>query len=165
MPLTPIASEISAFVTPDNFLQYTVLAFRMRNAPATFQQLMQKVLSCVQNCEAYLDDVVIYSNCREYHLKTLKIIFTCLADASLTLNLAKCEFAKAEVTYLGKRVGSGSIKLVEVKVAAILKFHIPTNKRELRRFLGMCGYYQGFCGNVSTIVTPLTNLLSNKRLF
>ncbi|KAL1279989.1 hypothetical protein QQF64_014589 [Cirrhinus molitorella] len=40
VPLTPLASEISAFVTPDNFLNYTVMAFGMRNAPATFQRLM-----------------------------------------------------------------------------------------------------------------------------
>ncbi len=139
VPLTPRASEISAFVTPDSFLQYTVLAFGMRNAPATFQRLMQKVLSGVQNCEAYLDDVVVYSNCWEDHMKTLNTIFTRLADASLTLNLAKCEFAKGEVTYLGKKVGRGSVKPVEAKVAAILEFPIPTNKRELRRFLGMCG--------------------------
>ncbi len=30
VPLTPRASEISAFVTPDNFLQYSVMAFGMR---------------------------------------------------------------------------------------------------------------------------------------
>lgn len=62
VPLTQRAAEISAFVTPDNFLQYTILAFGMRNAPATFQRLMQKVLSGVQNSEAYLNDLVLYSN-------------------------------------------------------------------------------------------------------
>ncbi len=40
VPLTSRASDISAFVTPDNFLQYSVMAFRMRNAPATFQRLI-----------------------------------------------------------------------------------------------------------------------------
>lgn len=40
VPLTARASEVSAFVTPDNFLQYTVLAFGLKNAPATFQGLM-----------------------------------------------------------------------------------------------------------------------------
>lgn len=43
--LTPFASEISAFVTPDAFIQYMVMAFGMQNAPATFQRLMQTVLS------------------------------------------------------------------------------------------------------------------------
>lgn len=32
VPLTPRASEICAFVTPDEFLQYTVMPFGQRNA-------------------------------------------------------------------------------------------------------------------------------------
>ncbi|KAL1246561.1 hypothetical protein QQF64_034606 [Cirrhinus molitorella] len=56
VPLTQRASEISAFVTPDSLLQYSVLAFGMRNAPATFQRLMNTVLADVENCVVYLDD-------------------------------------------------------------------------------------------------------------
>lgn len=52
---------------------------------------------------------------------------------------------KAVVTYLGNKVGQGQVKPVEVKVEVILRFHIPCNKRELRRFLGMVGYYRSFC--------------------
>lgn len=62
VPLTPQASDISAFVTPDCFLQYQVMAFGLRNAPATFQRLIQIVLAGVPNCKAYLDDLVIFSN-------------------------------------------------------------------------------------------------------
>ncbi len=61
VPLTPRASDISAFVTPDNFLQYSVMAFGMRNAPATFQRLLNIVLAGVPQCNAYLDDLVVYS--------------------------------------------------------------------------------------------------------
>ncbi len=60
VPLTPCASEVSAFVNPNSFLQYTSMAFGMRNAPAKFQRLMVKVLSGVSNCEVYLDDIVIF---------------------------------------------------------------------------------------------------------
>lgn len=42
--LTERASKISAFVTPDHFLQYTVTAFGMCNAPATFQRLVNTAL-------------------------------------------------------------------------------------------------------------------------
>ena len=61
MPLTSRASDVSAFVTPDVFLRYTVMAFGMRNAPATFQRLVNIVLGDVPNCTAYLDDLVIHS--------------------------------------------------------------------------------------------------------
>ncbi|KAL1250723.1 hypothetical protein QQF64_018519 [Cirrhinus molitorella] len=100
VPLTQRASDISAFVTPDNFLQYTVMAFGMRNAPAAFQRLMQTILSGVANCEAYLDDVVVYSSSWSDHMNSLHEVFARLAKATLTVNLKKCEFRKAMVTYL-----------------------------------------------------------------
>ncbi|KAL0152923.1 hypothetical protein M9458_051752 [Cirrhinus mrigala] len=165
VPLTARASEISAFVTPDNLLKYSVMAFGMRNAPATFQRLMQRVLSDIPNCEAYLDDVVVFSHTWEEHLSSLDQVFKELSNASLTLNLKKCEFAKAVVTYLGKKVGQGQVKPVEAKIEAILEFPIPRNKRELRRFLGMVGYYRSFCRNFASVVTPLTDLLSTARKF
>ncbi len=44
-PLTYRAEELTDFVTPDSFLQYTIMPFGVRNAPATFQQFIKQVLS------------------------------------------------------------------------------------------------------------------------
>ncbi len=70
--------------------------------------------------------------------------FDWLAAANLTLNLPKCDFAKAVVPYLGRKVGQGQVCPVEEKITAV-EFPIPTTKRELRRLLGMTGYYRDFC--------------------
>lgn len=105
VPLTPRASEISAFVTLDSFLQYTVMLLGLRNAPATFQCLMHKVVGGVESCEVYLDDIVAYSDTWPEHIKTLGTIFGRFEEASLTLNMAKYKFGCATVTYLGKQVG------------------------------------------------------------
>ncbi len=164
VPLTLPASEISAFVTPDSFLQYTAMAFGLRNAPATFQRLVN-LLAGVPNCNAYLDDLVIYSVDWPEHVRLLRIVFERLAKANLTLNLAKCDFGQATVTYLGKEVGQGQVRPVEAKIIAISEFSVPTTRRELRRFLGMAGYYRSFCRNFSTIVSPLTALLSPSKPF
>lgn len=166
VPLTPRAAEISAFVTPDCFMQYSVMSFGLRNAPATFQRLMCKVLSGVPNCEVYLDDIVLYSSSSwSDHIQLILTVFERLRDASLTLNLAKCEFGKATVTYLGKQVGQGQVRPVEAKIQAISEFPTPRTKREVRRFLGMSGYYRSFCRNFSDVVLPLTNLLRNSMDF
>lgn len=110
----------------------------------------------------YLDNVVIYSSTWAEHMSALYNVFHRLAAASLTLNLKKCEFAKATVTYLGKQVGNGQVRPLDGKVTAILKYSVPATRRELRRFLGMVGYYRCFCKNYSSIVTPLTRLCSPK---
>ena len=165
VPLTARASTISAFVTPDDFLQYNVLAFGMRNAPATFQRLVNTVLAGVPYCNAYLDDLVVYTSTWEEHMSSLKMVFDRLAEASLTVNLAKCEFAKATVTYLGKQVGQGTVRALDDKVKAIAEFPVPATRRELRRFIGMAGYYRSFCRNFSSVIAPLTSLLSTERQF
>ena len=60
-----------------------------------------------QICAVYLDDVGIYSDTWEDYVCRIKMLFDRLRDANLTVNLAKCEFSKTTVTYLGKVVGQG----------------------------------------------------------
>jgi len=50
-------------------------------------------------------------------------------------------------------------------VTAVLSYPVPTTRRELRRFLGMVGYYRCFCKNFSSVVAPLTKLCSPKVCF
>lgn len=154
VPLTFCASEISAFVPLDNFLQYMVMPFGLHTSPTTFQHLMHPVLAGVENCEAYLDDVVAYSSTWPEHFNTLSIIFSHLCKASLTFNLPKCEFGKGTVTYLGKQVGQGQVCPVPAKVQGIIDFPVPHSKKALHNFLDMCGYYCGFCRNFSDVVAP-----------
>lgn len=71
VPLTPRASKVFAFVTPDYFMQYTVMSFGLKNAPATFRRLMQKVLRDVPNCSVYIDDVVVCSDNWPNHVNCL----------------------------------------------------------------------------------------------
>ena len=59
VPLSKRAKEISAFVTPDGLYQYKVMPFDMRNAPATFQWLINSVIAEVNGYEAYNDDLII----------------------------------------------------------------------------------------------------------
>lgn len=107
VPLLEKAKEICAFVTPSRLYSYTVMPSGLRNAPATFQRLMTKVVCGLDGCAVYLDDVVIYSNTWEEHIHGVQALFDRLVWARLTVNLSKCEFAKATVTYLGKIVGQG----------------------------------------------------------
>nr|XP_055071458.1 uncharacterized protein LOC129451930 [Misgurnus anguillicaudatus] len=165
VPLTPRAQEITSFITPSGLYSYSVMSFGLRNAPATFQRLMNRVVFGLEGCAVYLDDVIVFSDTWEQHLVRLRALLTRLAEAHLTVNLAKCEFAKATVRYLGKEVGQGEVRPIQAKIVAIQNFPPPSNKKELMRFLGMVGYYRGFCPNFSTVVAPLTDLLKNSIKF
>jgi len=165
VPLTHRAREISAFVTPNGLFAYRVMPFGLRNAPATFQRLMNRVLGDMEGCTVYLDDVVVFSDSWSQHVEHIRALFGCLAEARLTVNLSKCEFARATVTYLGRVVGQGCVRPVAAKVSAVENYPAPTTKKELLRFLGLVGYYRCFCRNFSTVASPLTNLLKASVMY
>ncbi|KAJ8346467.1 hypothetical protein SKAU_G00278680 [Synaphobranchus kaupii] len=131
VPLTPRAQEIAAFVTPDGLYTYLVMPFGLKNAPSTFQRLMNKVLAGLDGCAAYLDDVVVCSDSWKQHMQRLEKLFSRLSFAVLTVNLAKCDFAKATVQYLGKIVGQGQVKPVEAKRPLSLSPKSPTTPPSL----------------------------------
>lgn len=107
----------------------------------------------------------MFSDSWDIHIKRLRAVLRRLSEAKLTINLVKCEFARATVTYLGKVVGNGEVGPVHAKIQAIQTFPVPVTKKELMRFLGLVGYYRSFCHNLSTVVAPLTDLLKSKVKF
>jgi len=165
VPLTERAKEVSAFATPDGLYQYCVMPFGMKNAPATFQRMINGVIAGLEGCEAYIDDVVVYGDTWDQHIKQLKAFLSRLHEANLTVNLSKSEFCQARVVFLGHVVGQGEIAPVLAKVQAVSTFPAPGNRHELMRFLGMSGYYRKFCRNFSVVAEPLTKLLQKRVPF
>ena len=160
IPLTDRAKEASAFVTSKRLYHDKVMPFGMRNSPATFQRLINSIIADIEGCEAYIDDVIIYSATWEEHIKIMRKFFKRLSEAKLTIN-----FGWGCVTYLGHVVGQGKVKPVNAKIDAISQFPRPTTKKHVMRFLGMAGYYRKFCPNFSAVTEPLTQLLRKNTQF
>lgn len=78
------------------------------------------------------------------HIERLPAMFDRLVDVNLTVNLAKCEFAKAAVTYQGKVVGQAEVCPMQAKVEAIYKFPIPISRKELMHFFRVSGVLPQF---------------------
>ena len=133
--------------------------------PCHLQRLINKIISQIDGCEGYIDDVIIYSDTWEEHLNILQKFFKQLSDVKLTINLVKSEFGCGHVTYLGHIVGQGQVKPINTKVKAIADFPPPTMKKHFMRLLGMAGYYRKFCPNFSSITEPLTQLLCKDSKF
>ena len=99
--MTERAREVSAFITPKGLYECLVMPFGMMNSASTFQRLMDMVTRHLNNCVVYIDDVVIFNNTWEEHLKSIRSFFEAIRSAGLVINLSKCEFAMANVKYLG----------------------------------------------------------------
>ncbi|XP_068213182.1 uncharacterized protein [Palaemon carinicauda] len=163
--LTETAKEISSFITPFGLFSYNVMPFGLANAPATFQRVMSLILQDLEKVFVYLDDIIIASDTWINHIQKIKEVFSRLKEHGLTINLAKSNFCKGQVSYLGHRVGSGKVLPHDANISAITSYPVPTTKQELKRFLGMVGYYSKFSPNFSPFTGPLFALTSSKVNF
>ncbi|KAK4329210.1 hypothetical protein Pmani_000438 [Petrolisthes manimaculis] len=111
VPLTPRAKKISACVTSEGLWQYRYMPFGLKNAPATFQRMMNQVTSGLEGTQVYLDDLLVVADSWEEHLLRLEQLFDRLS--------AKCELSRATVTYLGHVVGQGKTAPKTAKIEAI----------------------------------------------
>jgi len=108
----PKDSHKTAFSTPHGHYEFDRMPFGLKNAPATFQRLMDLILSGMQGSKifVYLDDIVLYaSSLTEHEIKFEKLI-TRLREVNLKLQPDKCEFLRKKVTYLGHIIGEDGVR-------------------------------------------------------
>jgi len=67
----------------------------------------------------FFNDILIYLQTFEEHLKRLKMVLTHLRKHGFNLKLEKCNFFKRNVTYLGHEVSGEGISPEPQKVAAV----------------------------------------------
>ena len=143
------------------------MAMGMKTSPATFQRLMNNVLSGLIGikCLVYLDDIIVYGKDLRDHNHKLIEVFERLREHNLKIQPDKCEFLTRECVYLGHVISEHGIKPDERKVKAVLNFPEPTNVKEIKSFLGLSGYYRKFIESYSAKAKPLTNLLKKDTKF
>ena len=148
-------------VGPLSFYEWECMPFRLTNALATFQYLMQSCLGNLHlhNCIIYLGDVIVFSKTPEEHLLRLKAVFEKLNQAGLKLKPSKCELFRQKLIYLGHVVSKNGIQTDPRKVVAICKWPVPTNVTEVRSFLGFTNYYRRFIKKYAQVAKPLYKLI------
>lgn len=148
----------TAFSTPSGHYEFVRMPFGLKNAPSTFQRLMNEVLKDHINktCVVYMDDILIFSTSLQDHMVTLKKIFKALRKAKLKVQVDKCDFLKRETQFLGHVLTAKGIKPNPDKVSIIQMLRIPNTAKQIKSFLGMTGFYRKFIGNYAKIAHPMT---------
>lgn len=153
--------EKTAFSVNNGHFEYVRMPFGLRNAPSTFQRVMDNVLREYLHkfCFVYMDDVVIFSKSLHEHMVHLKLIFNKIKEFNLKVQLDKSEFLCKEVAFLGHVITPEGIKPNPSKIEAIQKYTLPKTVKEIKAFLGLVGYYRRFIQNFAKIVAPFTKCL------
>lgn len=158
LELDDSSKELTVINTPFGLFRYNRMPFGIANAPAVFQKTIDQVLAGIDNCIAYLDDILITGPTDDEHLKTLELVLRRLSAFGLTCKLNKCLFFQSEVTYLGFIVDKHGKRPDSSRVDAILHMPAPTNVKQVEAFVGKVNYYGQFIPNFSDKCAPLNRL-------
>lgn len=93
------------------------------------------------------------------HVRELTAVFDRLQYFKLKVNREKCQFACAEIKYLGHVLTPQGISVDTQKTDAILKMPPPRNVKHLQTFLQTCSWYRRFIEGFANVARPLTGLL------
>ncbi|GFU16318.1 retrovirus-related Pol polyprotein from transposon 17.6 [Trichonephila clavipes] len=154
----------TAFVCPFGTYRFLRMPYGLRNAPATFQRLMNRFCNGLEDILAlpYLDDIIVLSETFEKHMFDLKTIFERLLHFKLKANREKCHFASSRVKYLGFWITQKGIEVDPEKVASILDIPPPKNVKELQSFLQTCSWFRRYIQDFAKISRPLSYLTKKK---
>ena len=153
----------TAFITREGLYHFKVLPAGLKNAPPTFQRIMNSIIGHgrEQFCLIYLDDIIVFSKTFDDHVGHVKDVLAVLHKHHFQLNPPKCEFFKPVMNYLGHTIDANGMRPLDDKIETIKQLPMPTTLREANYFIGALGFYRKFIKNFAQMAAPIhriTNL-------
>lgn len=162
VPLHIDSRPKTAFIVPGRgHFMFKRLPFGLCNAAQTLVRLIDRVMGVDLEPQVfvYLDDIIIATDTFEQHVSLLAEVAKRLRKANLTISLTKSKFCTPQLNYLGYLLDERGLTMDPEKITPILNFPAPRNVREVRRLMGMAGWYRRFIGNFAILTAPITDLL------
>ena len=161
--LSPNSKKLCTIVLPWGKYEMQRLPMGLSNSPDIFQEKMGTLFEDLQYVRVYIDDLLVLTKGTfDEHLDQLATVLERLRNAGLKVNAKKSFFARSELEYLGYWITREGIQPVASKVEAIHAMKPPTNKRELRKFIGVVNYYRDMWIRRSEVLAPLSRLTSKE---
>ena len=153
----------SGFITPFGCYEFNALPQGMKGSPACFTKLAMALnsdLIASGKSACYLDDWIMTSHTFEEHMSLLRTVFSRLRYAGLKYRPSKSQLCRKELLYLGHIISRDGIAVAPHNTDKIKKFPRPKNRTEVKRLLGLFGYYRTFIKGFAAITSPITKLTS-----
>ena len=153
--------ERTAFITSRGLFCYKAMPFGLKNAGATYQQLVNKMFhnQIGRNVEVYVNDMLVKSKENEDHLIDLKETFQALRTYNMKLNPEKCAFGVSSGKFLGFMVSQRGIEANPDKIKAILEMSPPTTVKEVQSLTGKTATLNRFVSRSTDKCLPFFKIL------
>ena len=156
-----VDQEKTSFVTSQGPFCYKVMPFRLKNAGATYQRLMNKMFmhQIGRNVQVYVDDMLVKSLRKDNHLDNLRETFDTLRSYNMKLNPNKCAFGVMAGKFLGFMASQRGIEVNLEKIRAIMELEPPMTVKEVQSLNGKIATLNRFISKATDKCLPFFRTL------
>jgi hypothetical protein len=126
--------------------------FGLTNSPATFQMMMNEIF------QDLMTEDIVFTNLVEEHWWITSLVLDRICEHKLYLQPEKCEFEKVRIEYLSIIISHNKVEMDLVKIAGVVDWPTPSNKKEVQLFIGFVNFYQCFIPGFSHHACTLFDL-------
>ncbi len=155
----------TAFEFNKKVYEWNSMVMGFKNSPQILQRIMNNIFEKFigKGIEIYMDDIVVHSKTREEHDWLVEQAVMILEENNMNINLSKVQLCKSEVKLLGVTVNGTEITPSEIKQNEALEFPRPEGVSDVRRFLGLTGWFRNHIENYAEHTIALTYSLRGKN--
>jgi hypothetical protein len=151
----------AAFHMNRGLFEPLVMYFSLTNSPATFQTMMNEIFQDLITkgvVSVYLDNILIFTNSLEEHRRVTRLVLDHMREHKLYLRPEKCKFEKTKIEYLSVIISHNKVERDPVKIAGVVDWPTPSNKKEVQSFVRFVNFYQCFIPGFSHHARALFDL-------
>ena len=167
VPMDVESIKYTAFTVPWGVYEYVRLPFGVRNGPARFQLMMDKVFGSMlyYGVEVFVDDLLVHGRTTEEFLERLQKVLSLLQQYKLKVKISKSRFAYNDVTYIGYKIDAEGFEITDKHRDAIQQLGKPTSHKQVRCMNGLLNYFKMFIPKFSILCQPLFKLAASSDEF
>ena len=139
--------------------------------PSIWQSYINAILYCLKSrkyCEAILDDLLLFTPSKKYHIDKLEDLLKALLKNGLKISPKKCQLFKTKLQYMGNEIIIQSkrvcVQPLRSRLEDLQKLQPPYSQR-YRSFVGMGDFLSMFCPELQKLFKPIYNFTRKGRPF
>ncbi|XP_065181844.1 uncharacterized protein K02A2.6-like [Sycon ciliatum] len=149
---------LTTFAANGKLYRFRRLPFGISSAPELYQKIISDVIKDLAGCRNGADDILLHADSLNQHDVRVHAVMNHLQQVNLTVNPAKCEFAKSSIEFFGLQISDKGIQSTPERIQSLAEASRPSNASEVRSFLGTAGFSAKFIPDFATVAEPLRRL-------
>ena len=165
VPLSDSSRALTTFISPWSRYQFLCNPQGLISSGDVFNQRLDQAFGDIPQFAKVVDDGLVFTDTFLSQVSTTCKVLQKACEHSITLSPHKFEFAVPKVHFCGYTISRSGWTLDQDKTAAIANFPEPTNRTDLRSFLGLINQCSEFNSSLAQLASPLRGLLKTSNEF